>query len=176
MKNTKKRKEKILLTIANHRPLVFETFLKLGKLQCKSYFNKNQVLLLTIDNFETNQIVLYLPGGYMMHLETTCHVSHVTCQVQHVTFYPFPNPKSYRLANFLIIFTIPYPTMCHVSRITCQMSHFTCPLSCITSEVSNVKHFSSFFFQKGVELVCGRSVINGAYPAQFLDFFLLRTS
>ena len=34
--------------------LVFETFLKLGKLQCKSYFNKKMVLLLTIDNGETN--------------------------------------------------------------------------------------------------------------------------
>ena len=68
------------------RPLVFETCLKLSKLQCKSNFIRNSVLLLTIDNFENNQIVLYLQGGYMMHLETTCHVSHVTCQVKHVIF------------------------------------------------------------------------------------------
>ena len=62
-------------------PLVFETFLKLDKLQCKSSFNRNEVLLLMIDNFETNQIVLYFQGGYMMDLETTCHVSRVTCQM-----------------------------------------------------------------------------------------------
>ena len=61
--------------------LVLETFLKFGKLQCKSYFNRNYVILPMIDNFETNQIVLYLRGGSIMHLETTCHVSHVTCQV-----------------------------------------------------------------------------------------------
>ena len=71
--------------IPHRQTLVFEAFLKLGKLQCKSYFNKNEVLLMTIDNFETNQIVLYLRGGYMMHLETTCHVSHVTCHMTHVT-------------------------------------------------------------------------------------------
>ena len=39
------------------RTLMFEAFLKLGKLQCKSYFNKNYVLLLTIENFETNKVV-----------------------------------------------------------------------------------------------------------------------
>ena len=38
-------------------PLVFKTFLKLGKLQCKSNFNRNEVLLLMIENFETIQIV-----------------------------------------------------------------------------------------------------------------------
>ena len=43
-----------------HIALVFETCLKLGKLQCKLNFNRNLVLLLTIDNFKTNQIVLYL--------------------------------------------------------------------------------------------------------------------
>ena len=37
------------------------------KLQCKSNFNRNYVLLLMIENFETNQIVLYLPEGYMIH-------------------------------------------------------------------------------------------------------------
>ena len=36
--------------------LVFETFLKLGKLQCKSNFNRNEVLLLMIDYFEIIQI------------------------------------------------------------------------------------------------------------------------
>ena len=88
----------------------------------------------------------------MMHLETTCHVSHVTCQLQHVTFRPFPNHKSYGLANSLIMVTIPYPTilhhttMSHVSHITCQISHFTCHLSCITFQVSHVTHFFLLFF------------------------------
>ena len=43
--------------------LVFETCLKLGKLQCKYIFTRNEVLLLMIENFETNQIVLCVPGG-----------------------------------------------------------------------------------------------------------------
>ena len=47
--------------------LVFETCLKLCKLQWKSNFNRNEVHLLMIENFESNQIFLYLPGGYMMH-------------------------------------------------------------------------------------------------------------
>ena len=74
--------------------LMLETFLKLGKLQCKSNFNRNQVLLLNKDNFEPNQIVLYLRGGYMMQLETTCHVSHVTCHVSCVVchFSTIPKP------------------------------------------------------------------------------------
>ena len=59
--------------------LLFETCVKLGKLQCKSNFNRNKLLLL--DNFETNPIVLYLRGGYIMHLETTCHMSHVRCSM-----------------------------------------------------------------------------------------------
>ena len=63
-------------------PLIFETFLKCGKLQCKSIFNRNEVRLVTI---ETNQIVSYLSGGYIKHLETTWYVSHVTWQVSHVT-------------------------------------------------------------------------------------------
>ena len=41
--------------------LVFKTFLKCGKLQRKSTFNKKEVCLLIIKHIETNQIVLYLP-------------------------------------------------------------------------------------------------------------------
>ena len=75
-------------------PLMFETFLKCGKSQCKSNFNRNEVRLVMIEHIETNQIVSYLSGGYMMHLETSWHVSHVTCQVLHVTLQPLPNSKS----------------------------------------------------------------------------------
>ena len=42
-----------------HRPagtLVFETRMKLGNLQCKSNFNRNEVLLLVIENIKTKQI------------------------------------------------------------------------------------------------------------------------
>ena len=45
-----------------YQSLVFETFLKYGKLKCKSTFNKTKVFLLMIEHIETNQIVLYLPG------------------------------------------------------------------------------------------------------------------
>ena len=46
------------------------------------------------EHIEANRQVLYLSGGYMMHLETPWHVSHVTCQVSHVTLQPIPNRKS----------------------------------------------------------------------------------
>ena len=39
-----------------------------------------------VEHIETTQIVFIYARGYMIHLETTCHVSHVTCQVSHVTF------------------------------------------------------------------------------------------
>ena len=67
-----------------------------------------------IENFETNQQVLYLPGGYTMYLETTwifvwssyttfvplCPpsyrkkiVNYHHCYLSHVTFQPIPNYK-----------------------------------------------------------------------------------
>ena len=98
--------------------LVFETFLKLAKLQCKCKFYRNQVLLLNIDHFEPNQIFSYLRGGYTLRNHLSC----VTCHVQHVTFRPFPNLKSYGTANFLVMFT----TLYHVSCVPCHMSGVTC--------------------------------------------------
>ena len=47
-----------------------------------------------IENFETIQIVLYLPGGYTRDLETTRHMSHVTCHMSYVTIRAFPNRKT----------------------------------------------------------------------------------
>ena len=68
-----------------------------------------------IENFETNQMVLYLPEGYTMFLETIwtsfwspyttfvplCPPSYRKkivyyqyCYLSHVTFQPFPNRKS----------------------------------------------------------------------------------
>ena len=37
----------------------------------KYNFKRNEILLLRIGYFKTNQIVEYLPGGYMMNLKTT---------------------------------------------------------------------------------------------------------
>ena len=75
-------------------PRVFKIFLKCGKLQCKQNFNINEVCLVMREHIEANRQVLYLSGGYMMNLETPWHVSHVTCQVSHVTLQPIPNRKN----------------------------------------------------------------------------------
>ena len=42
--------------IGIHTALVFETCMKLGNLQCKSNFNKNEVLLRVMENIKNNQI------------------------------------------------------------------------------------------------------------------------
>ena len=45
------------LHISSYFIIFHHTCLKLGKLQCKSNFNRNEVLFLKVDNFEPNQIV-----------------------------------------------------------------------------------------------------------------------
>ena len=72
-----------------------------------------------IEHIETNQIVSYLSGGYTMHLKTTWHVSHVTCQVSHVTFSLSQTVRA-RDLQFSRVLIIPY-----VSSVTCQVSHVT---------------------------------------------------
>ena len=52
------------------------------------------------------------------------------------------------------------PSMCHMSCVMCHVS-------CISCQVSIIKFFFGFFSYKVVELIGGRSVINGAYPVQF---------
>ena len=49
-----------------------------------------------IHKFETNKIVLFFPGGYMMHFKppVICNMSHVLYLVSHSSFQPFPNRKS----------------------------------------------------------------------------------
>ena len=89
--------------------------MKLGKFLSKSNININEVLLLMIEHFETIQIVYCLPGGYMMDLKTTCHVSRVMCHMSHVTFQPFLNHKRWGPALFI---KYSPKTMCHVSRVT----------------------------------------------------------
>ena len=119
---------------------MFETFLKCGKLQCKSNFNRNEVCLVIIEHIETNQIVPYLSGGYMMHLGTTwhvtCHVSSVTC---HMSLYSLYQTVRARDLQFSHVFIIPY-----VSSVTCQVSHVTYHVSYVTH---NVLHFLFCFLQ-----------------------------
>ena len=62
------KNSKVCSLLPSGEALVFETFLKWGNLQCKFNFNRNEVLVLMIENIETIRIVLYLPRGYMMEL------------------------------------------------------------------------------------------------------------
>ena len=64
--------------------------------------------------------------------------------------------------------------ICHVSRVMCHMSRITCHMSRVTCHMSKYFFFFTFFFfnslkkfNKGLELVGGGSVINGAYPVKF---------
>ena len=49
---------------------------------------------------------------------------------------------------------------CHVSCVMCHVSCVICQMSRVTCHVSNIKKNN----YKVMELVGGRSVINGAYP------------
>ena len=49
----------------------------------------------------------------------------------------------------------------YLSHVLCQVSGVLCQMSCVRCHVSGVKLVSVFFFDKGVELVGGGSVING---------------
>ena len=66
-------------------------------------------------------------------------------------------------------------TMCHVSCVTCHMSHITCHVSPVTCK--NKKNYvfiekkGRTKLDKGVELVGGGSVMNGAYPV-WLSFVI----
>ena len=60
------------------------------------------------------------------------------------------------------------PTTCHMSRVMCHMSRVTCHMSRVTCHVSHVTIFF-FKFYKMVQLISGGSIINEAYPVQFLN-------
>ena len=109
----------------------------------------------------------------MMHFETTCHVSHVTCQVQHVSFQSFPHLKSYGPANFLIMFTTPY----HVSCVPCHMSGVTCHLSLVRCHMSGVTCKTFFFLfsvTKWWSLFVQGMLLMGPTPSSFQTFLLLK--
>ena len=74
------------------------------------------------------------------------------CYLSHTLFPPFPNRKSYGPEMFTKC--SPHP-MCHWSSVTCHLPPVTFQIQ----------------FNKVMELVCGGSVINRAYPSTF--FFLL---
>ena len=50
--------------------VVFETCLKLCKLQCKSDFDRKEILLLMIENFEINQMVRGMYESPLNHLNS----------------------------------------------------------------------------------------------------------
>ena len=80
-----------------------------------------------------------------------------------------PNHQSQR-ADFLREWS-PH-TICHISCVPCHMSHVTCrvsPVTCLKKNIKNPKHFIvQKKLDKVVELVGRGSVINRAYPVQFL--------
>ena len=118
------------------KALVSEKFLKLCKLHCKSNFNRIEVVLLMIDNFETNRIVIYLRGGYMMHLKSTCHVSCIRCRMS-----LFNHSQTVRSRDQQIFsLCLPHHTMCHVSSVRCHLSLVMCHMSGVTCP------FFPFFF------------------------------
>ena len=65
---------------------------------------------------------------------------------------------------------------CHVSRVTCHVSRVTCHVSHVTCHLSHVICHDVFFFGKGLELVGGGSIINGAYPVSFMKASLTSCS
>ena len=104
-----------------------------------------------IDKFESNQVVLYFPGGYRMHLKplVMCHMSNVLCLLSHATFQPFPNCKSYGPAVFAWYSTYP---MCPVSHVMCQVWHVTCDMSHVTCDMSHVM-WHNFHFHFLLQIV-----------------------
>ena len=112
-------------------------FWNLGKFQCKSNFNRNEVILLMIENFETIKIGLYLPGGYIMDLEITFHVSCVTCYMS-----LFNLSQTVRARDLQFSHNILHVT-CHLSVVTCLVSHVTCHVS--RSPMSQYLFFCLFF-------------------------------
>ena len=108
-------------------PLMFETFMKCGKLQWKSYFNRNEVRLVMIEHIESNQIVSYLSCF-------TCQMSGVICH-----FTASPKLKELETCNCHMYSLYPMCPVshirCHMSLIMCQVSHVMCHLFCLLESV-----------------------------------------
>ena len=61
---------------------------------------------------------------------------------------------------------LPPCVTCHMSQVMCHMSHVICRMSCVTCNISIFLYFKDNM----VELVGGRSVINGAYPLMLANY------
>ena len=85
-----------------------------------------------IENFETNQIVVYLPGGCMMHLETIW----IKFWSSFNPFVPLFNRFQTIKARDLKFSQNVHHTLCHVF---CHMFHVACHVSIITWHISDLK-------------------------------------
>ena len=150
--------------------LVFEKCMKLGNLQCKSNFNRNEVLLLMIENIKTIQIGKFCKGEknalkkylhfffctlsplvgqvFPKSIEKYCLLSIPIPLKCHFSI--IPKPHELGTWNFEKIITIHYVScvLCHMSDDTCHLSHVTCHI----------------FLYKGGKLFCWGSAINEGYP------------
>ena len=131
------------------------------------------MLLLMIANIKTNPNGLILPGGYMMHIETTW-----TFLLSPVTTCVPCLPLSYRKILSIINTVTSHMSLFnhsktvrardlkfwdnnhHILCVMCLVSHVTCQISLGTF---NVSHFLFFVLQSGIVnsacLTCAGSII-----------------
>ena len=93
-----------------------------------------------LEDFETIQIVLYLPEAYMMDLETSCNVSCVTC---HMSL--FKSSQTVRTRDLKSSHN-SYHTLC----VICPVSHVIRHMSLVMCHVARVTIFSVFLKSVGV--------------------------
>ena len=77
--------------------------------------------------------------------------------------------KSWNFESMFIVHYVSY-AMCHMSHVMCHVSSFIChvsPVTCFFCFLFLYKKMSLKQLDKGVELVRGGSVINGANPVLF---------
>ena len=131
---------------------MFETCLKLCKLQCKSNFEKNQVLLLMIENFEINQMVRgnvwstfkppkLLFGPLTPHL-CPCHPPRYTKRVSIINTVTsqmslFNHSLTIRARDLKCLHYVHNVSCvpCHMSGVTCHVSHVNCPMSKLKKKI-----------------------------------------
>ena len=117
--------------------LVFETCMKLGNLQCKFYFNRNELLLLMIEKIKIYQINKFFQGD----IKCTKKLPELLFLYPFTTCVPCVPQSSRKILSIINTDTSqmsPY-AMCHVSCVTCQMTHVT----------SHMSYVTSFFLTKG---------------------------
>ena len=70
-------------------------------------------------------------------------------------------------SNILCLVTSGYKCIINIPSVTCHVSYVTCPIS---SEQKNI-----VFTDKVMEIVRGKSVINGATPSSYIKGTLIHT-